>query len=101
MQSSDLPNAATDDKRESIARGIDSAASTLRSKAESLPGGDKVASAAQTTADAMERAADYVRDQDLEGMLSDAQQIVKKYPGVVLLAAATLGFLIARSISRD
>jgi hypothetical protein len=87
--------------RETVAQGIDSAASSLRAKAESLPGGPKVADAAQTTAAAMEQAAEYVRDQDFEGMLADVQQVIKRHPGVVLLAAATVGFLIARSISRN
>jgi hypothetical protein len=87
--------------KESIASGIDSAAQSLRDKAESMPGGDKVASAAQATSEAMEAAADYVRDQDLEGMISDAQQLVKRHPGAVLLAAAALGFVIGRSFYRD
>jgi ElaB/YqjD/DUF883 family membrane-anchored ribosome-binding protein len=87
--------------KESIASGIDSAAHTLREKAESLPGGAKVASAAQATSDAMETAADYVRDQDFEGMIDDAQELVKRHPGAVLLAAAALGFVIGRSFFRD
>ena len=87
--------------KESIASGIDSAAQTLREKVESLPGGYKVAGAAEATSEAMEAAADYVRDQDLEGMISDAQQLVKRHPGAVLLAAAALGFVIGRSFFRD
>jgi hypothetical protein len=92
--------AAIDDRRDAVARGIDSAASTLREKAGSLPGGEKVARAAYTAADAMETAAGYVRDQDLKAILSDLQQTVKKHPGATLLAAAAVGFLIARSFSR-
>ena len=42
-----------------------------------------------------------VRDQDLEGMIEDAQRLVKKHPGAVLLAAAALGFVIGRSFTRN
>lgn len=93
--------AAIDDKRDTLARGIESAASTLRDNADSLPGGEKVVSAAYTAADAMEGAADYVRDQDLRGALSDIKDIVKKHPGATLLTAAAVGFLVARSFTRD
>ncbi len=92
--------AAIDDKRDAVARGIDSAASTLREKAGSLPGGEKVAGAAYNAADAMETAAGYVRDQDVNAILSDLRQTVKKHPGATLRAAAAAGFLIARSFSR-
>jgi ElaB/YqjD/DUF883 family membrane-anchored ribosome-binding protein len=92
--------AAIDEKREAVARGFDSAASSLHAKAESLPGGEKIASAARTTAEAMEKTADYVRDQDVEGMISDAGQVLKKHPGAVLLTAAAVGFLLARALSR-
>ena len=92
---------AIDERKETLAEGMQSAANTLREKADSLPGGEKVARAAHTTADAMERAADYVREQDMQEMLSDAQQIVKRHPGAALLTAAAVGFLLARAFSRD
>jgi hypothetical protein len=93
--------AAIDDKREAVARGIDAAASSLHAKAESLPGGEKVARATHSAAVTMEKVAGYVRDQDVKSMLSDIQQIVKRHPGATLATAAALGFLLARSISRN
>ena len=92
---------AIDDRREAVASGIDSAASSLHAKAESLPGGEKIVSAAHSAAEAMEKTAGYLRDQDLNDMLSDVQQVVKKHPGATLLTAAAVGFLIARAISRN
>jgi hypothetical protein len=89
-----------DAKRDTVARGIHSAATTLREKAESLPGGGKVARAALTAADAMETAAGYVRDQDVQAMLSDVRQVVKRHPGATLLTALAVGFLIARNFTR-
>ena len=93
--------AAIDERRGSIADGIESAASQLHEKAERLPLGETVAGAAHTTADAMGRAADYVREQDLQEILTDAQQIVKRHPGIALLTAAAVGFALARAISRN
>ena len=93
--------AALDDKRDAVARAIDAAASALHARVESLPGGPDVARAAQSTADTMEKAADYVRDQDLRGMLSDITRIAKRYPGATLLAATALGFLAIRAIGRN
>jgi hypothetical protein len=92
---------AIDEKREAVADGIDSAASSLHARAESLPGGEKIVSAAHTAAEAMEKTADYLRDQDLNDMLSDVQQVVKRHPGITLFAAAVAGFILARVISRD
>jgi hypothetical protein len=77
---------------------IDSAAESLHENAERLPGGEKVARAAHTTAAAVEKAADYVRDQDLSDMLADFRQAITRHPGAALLAAAALGFVIARSL---
>lgn len=90
-----------DENRGAAASGLESAASTLRDKAGTLPGGERVANAARTTADAVGVAADYVRENDLRGMMADVQKVVKNNPGPALLIAAALGFLIARTFSRD
>ena len=37
----------------------------------------------------------------IKGMAADVQRIVKNNPGPALLAAAALGFLLARTLSRD
>lgn len=92
--------AAIDSRREPIATGIQSAAYSLHLKADRLPGGEKVARAAHTTANALELAADYLRGQDVHGMLSDARRIAKRHPGAILLTAAAAGFLLARTLSR-
>lgn len=93
--------ASIDDKRDAVASGLESAASSLHERAESLPGGEKIVRAAHSAAEAMEKTADYVRDQDLQDMFADLQQVVKKHPGATLLTAAAIGFLLARAFSRD
>ena len=90
-----------DENRGAAASRLESAADALHEKADTLPGGDKVAHAAHATADAVVSAADYVRENDVTAMLADVQRVVKNNPGVALLTAAAVGFLIARSFSRD
>jgi hypothetical protein len=102
-KTSELGQEAADvmDKNRGAAAGrLDSAADALHEKADSLPGGERVATAAHKAADVAGSAADYVRDTDLKGMLTDVQRLVKNNPGPALLTAAALGFLIARTLSR-
>jgi hypothetical protein len=89
-----------DDTRGAAAGGLDSAAATLHEKANRLPGGDRVTSAAHTAADAVENAADYVRENDVQSMLGDVKRLVKNHPGPALIVATALAFLIARTFSR-
>jgi ElaB/YqjD/DUF883 family membrane-anchored ribosome-binding protein len=90
-----------DENRGAAAGRLESAASALRERADTLPGGEKVANAAHATANAVGVAADYVRENDVKAMMSDVQQLVKNNPGIALLTAAALGFLVARTFSRD
>jgi hypothetical protein len=92
---------AVDERRSTAADGFDSAASTLRDRAASLPGGQPVNRAATAAADSLETTAEYVRTHDVDSMLSDAQSLVKRNPGLALLAAAAFGFLVGRTLSRD
>jgi ElaB/YqjD/DUF883 family membrane-anchored ribosome-binding protein len=81
-----------DDSRESAAGALDQTATSLHS------GSDKLASVAHTAADKIQATADYVRRTDLKGMAEDVQDMVKRYPGQALAAAAVLGFLVARGL---
>jgi ElaB/YqjD/DUF883 family membrane-anchored ribosome-binding protein len=72
-------------------------ASTLDRTASSLhETGDTAARAAHTTANKLQSTADYVRQHDVQDMMSDVQELAKRYPGQCLLAAAGLGFLLGR-----
>ena len=99
---SDMGRAAAekiDDNREAAAGGLDRAAETLHENAESLPGGEKIANLAHTTADKLTSTAEYVRERDVSGMMSDVEALVKKNPGPALIAAAVVGFLVGRAFS--
>jgi hypothetical protein len=47
------------------------------------------------------RKTDYIRETDLKGMGEDVKEVVKRYPGPALAAAAVLGFIVARAFRRD
>ena len=79
----------------------DAAASALDDKVNNLPGGESVKGAAHTAADALSSTVDYVRENGVQSMLADVQKIVRNNPGPALLTAAVLGFLVARTLSRD
>ena len=88
-----------DENREAAAGGIQSAADTLHAKAENLPGGDKVSHLAHSAADKLSATAEYVREHDVNSMMTDLERLVKNNPGPSLLASAVIGFLVGRAFS--
>jgi ElaB/YqjD/DUF883 family membrane-anchored ribosome-binding protein len=90
-----------DENRESAAGTLESAASTLHEKAVSLPGGETVAKLAHTAADKLESTAGYVREHDVQSMITDVEDLVRRHPGQSLVAAATVGFLLGRMLKSD
>lgn len=90
-----------DDARRAAAGSMDSMANTLHQKADSLPGGERVAGAAHSAADALASGAEYVRDHDVQDMMQDLLEVVRNNPGAALLGAVALGFLVGRAVSRD
>ena len=101
---SDLGRTAADKidaNRETAASGLDSAASALRNRAGRLPGGEAVTDLALSSADKLSSTATYVRENDIDSMVADVQELVKKNPGPSLIVAAAIGFLIGRAVSND
>lgn len=84
-----------DQARVGAAAGLDSAASTLHQQ------GERVASAAHSAADAMASGAEYLRDNDVQNMLSDLMEVIRRNPGPSLIGAAALGFMLGRALSRN
>ena len=87
--------------RTAAAGRLDSAASAVHERADNLPGGARVAGAAHGAADALHSSADYLREHDMGQMAEDLRDVVRNNPGVALLGAAALGFLVGRAMSRD
>lgn len=86
------------ERRTPTADTLQSAASRLHESAENLPGGEKVAELAHGAADKMEATAGYIRDHDLQAMMGDVENVVRRYPGRSLLIAAAFGFLLGRAL---
>jgi ElaB/YqjD/DUF883 family membrane-anchored ribosome-binding protein len=90
-----------DASRGPAADSLNRTASALHAKSDQVASAahatsDRVASAAHATADKLQATADYVRDHDFSEMANDVTDLVKRYPGQSLAAAAILGFLVAR-----
>ena len=102
---SELGRSATnkiDENRDAAASGLKEAASILDEKAEGLPGGEKITGLAHATADKLSSTADYVREHNVNQMMTDVETLVKNNPGASLLTAAVIGFLVGRAFtSRD
>lgn len=84
-------------QRESAAEGLGKAASAIREKADSLPGGPRVAGVTQSIADGIDSTASYLRDHDVNQMGKDVMNLCRRYPTQSLVAAIAVGFLIGRS----
>jgi len=95
-----------DESRKGTAGALDQTAAKLHSGGEQLSGAahaaaHQISDVAHDAADKLHAAADYIRDTDVKRMGEDLKDIVKRYPGPALAAAAMLGFLVARGFRRD
>ena len=84
-----------DQARVGAAAGLESVASSLHEK------GERVASAAHSAADAVAYGAEYLRGNDVQTMMGDLMEVIRRNPGPSLLGAAALGFILGRALSRD
>jgi ElaB/YqjD/DUF883 family membrane-anchored ribosome-binding protein len=92
---------AVDENRSAAADGLDTAASTLRARAGVLPGGERVSGMAHAAADRLSTTANYVREHDVNRMMTDVEGLVTRNPGPSLLVAAAFGFLVGRAMTRE
>jgi hypothetical protein len=61
----------------------------------------QVSEVAQSATDKAKAAADYLRQTEFTNMAEDVKDIVKRYPGWSIAAAAVEGFVVAHLRSRD
>jgi len=97
---------AIDGKRSGAAESMAGAAAQLHTtgdKARELgnASGEKVSGLAHGAADKLQAGAEYVRDHDLKAMLASVEKFARSNPGVALLAAGVVGFVVARVIRND
>jgi ElaB/YqjD/DUF883 family membrane-anchored ribosome-binding protein len=86
-----------DQARSSAAAGLSAAAGAIEEGA--VEGSKRARRAAHATANALSSSADYIRDNSVRDMLDDATDVVKNNPGVALLGAVAIGFLVGRAFS--
>lgn len=94
----DLPAKAAnkiDETRGAAAGGLNRAASAIQES------GGKVSDLAHAAAEKLNNTANYVRDHDVNRMMADVKALVTNNPGPSMIAAAVVGFLVARAFSRD
>jgi ElaB/YqjD/DUF883 family membrane-anchored ribosome-binding protein len=89
---------AVESGRETAASKLDSAASGIRARADSLPGGADVSRFARRAADRIDGAAQYLRNHEVKDVMSGVEAFIKDHPAQALLGAAVVGFLAGRSM---
>ncbi len=88
-----------DQGRVNAASGLENAADTLRTRAQS--GGQAITEFANTAADKLQSTATYMREHDARQMMGDLNEVVRRNPGPSLIAAAAFGFLLGAALRRD
>ena len=89
-----------DHARRPASETLQTAAAALHDRAGSLPGGRTVADLAHPTAGRMLTTAGYVREHDVQNMLADCREFVRKHPGAFLLSALAAGVVAGRALRR-
>ncbi len=88
-----------DEQRTPAADTLHCAASQIHESAEM--GSQKVRELAHGAADKLDATAGYIRDHDVQAMIGDVENVVRRYPGRSLLVAAGVGFLLGRALRPD
>lgn len=83
-----------DESRLAAAKGLDRTASALHQ------GGESVSGIAHSAADKLSGTAKYLRKHDVKGMVPDVVRAVKGNPGLALLTAGIIGFLVGHTLAR-
>lgn len=83
----------TADALSSVARMVDDAATSVNEKV-----GEQYGAYVRTAAEAVSGLATTLRDKDLDELIDDAKEIVRKSPVIAIAAAAAAGFVVSRII---
>jgi ElaB/YqjD/DUF883 family membrane-anchored ribosome-binding protein len=97
-ETADQAREAIDQPRERASKGMEAAADRVREHADQIPGGQRTTDIANQAADRVEGIAGYIQNNDMSTMLSDLEQIVRDHPKESLIAAAAIGFFVARAV---
>jgi len=84
--------------KDMAAEALERTASSLRNTA--LDRGGQLGTMASKAAEAIGFTAGYLRQHDMQDMVSDAERVARKNPGAALVAAAAVGFLIGAALRK-
>lgn len=100
QQASDKVRSFAEMGKERAGGALDQLAAMLTDAAGQVDGklGAQYGQYARTAADQVQGFSASVRDKDLDELLDDAREVVRKSPAVAIGAAAALGFVVARLI---
>ncbi len=87
------------DATDAVSDTIDDASDVVADQSHRLK--KRVRSAAHRATSAMSDKADQLRDLDPRELMNEATAFGKRYPGVTLIAALTLGFVAGRALTRS
>jgi ElaB/YqjD/DUF883 family membrane-anchored ribosome-binding protein len=90
---------AIDSTRGAAASRLESVGDAVRGQADRLTGAAQEWS--HSTAQTLDRTAQYVRQRSVRQMLSDVETLVKNNPIPSVVGAVVMGFIVGRAVRRD
>ncbi|MFD1787203.1 hypothetical protein ACFSC3_06440 [Sphingomonas floccifaciens] len=99
-QAGDRLRAFADDGKSRATGALDELAKTIEDAAATIDDkvGPQFGGYARSASGAVVNFADTLRDKDIDDLLDDAREFVRKSPGVAIGAAAAVGFVLARLV---
>jgi ElaB/YqjD/DUF883 family membrane-anchored ribosome-binding protein len=88
------------DAREPAAQQLENAAAKIHESADQLPGGPRVQRIAHLTGEKLGATANYIRNHELDHVLTDVGRAVRQNPKESMLAAVAAGFLAGIMLKR-
>jgi len=83
---------------ESIGHTIDSAAQTIQNTLRLTK--ETARAAMGTVAEGIDTSTEYLADRGMEGVITDLEKLIRRYPFPVLLLGVSMGYLLSRSRER-
>jgi len=93
-------NDTIEEQREATASNLRTAATTLYTEAERLPG-DTMKSLAQGAAEKIDQTSTYIRQHNARAVLEDVTQVVRRYPGRTIVVSLAVGFLLGHLFTSE
>lgn len=97
-QMTDQAQAKADQGMDMAASGLDQAADTIRRQGQQM-GGGTASGIANTAANTLDNASQYLRQKDTDELLDDLEALVRRKPVESVLVAAGVGFVLSKIFS--